>query len=588
MKSKMNSPARLAKTLLLALLLAVLGFATTRKAAAGSINAMTTPLPSGFNPGRMLLLPDARIMVQISGTNGNIWKFLYPDSQGHYLDGQWSNCPPMHIPRGYFSSSVLTDGRVFVAGGEYNPNGFFGLPDGATAEIFDPQANNGAGSWTFINPPASLLDPSVGNGFFDSESVLLPNGNVLVAPVYPHTSGGTLIYNPFTDGWSAGGNTGGIQDEASWVKLPDDSILTIDRNYVSGANYFPGTNSERYIPASNTWIPDRPVPVELYSTNNEIGAALLLTNGTVLYIGGNNTNTSAVYTPSPLGGTNWGSWTIGPHLPNGLVMRDAPACVLNNGKVLLALVPPVNDSPVYLYEYNPDTGVFTLVFTDSSGINSDPTSMLQLPDGNVLFQDTLTVYVYQPDPSPLPVGKPTIQSVSYNSPFSLHLTGTLFNGISQGGMYGDDGQMDSNYPLVRFTFGSSVYYGRSHNWSSTSVMTGSKVVTTEVEIPVAVLGAPGTYSLQVVANGNASDSVSFTQPALTWVDFNYSGTQNGSFPNPFVTLAQGTNSVPSGGTIAIKGPSINANQGPAISHETMKISKPMKIITVGGVATIGH
>jgi hypothetical protein len=119
-------------------------------------------------------------------------------------------------------------------------------------------------------------------------------------------------------------------------------------------------------------------------------------------------------------------------------------------------------------------------------------------------------------------------------------------------------------------------------------MTGSKVVTTEVEIPVAVLGAPGTYSLQVVANGNASDSVSFTQPALTWVDFNYSGTQNGSYPNPFVTLAQGTNSVPSGGTIAIKGPSINANQGPAISHETMKISKPMKIITVGGVATIGH
>ena len=39
------------------------------------------------------------------------------------------------------------------------------------------------------------------------------------------------------------------------MKLPDDSILTIDPF---------GKNSERYIPSSNTWIDDGVVPTSLY------------------------------------------------------------------------------------------------------------------------------------------------------------------------------------------------------------------------------------------------------------------------------------------------------------------------------------
>ena len=47
-------------------------------------------------------------------------------------------------------------------------------------------------------------------------------------------------------------------------------------------------------------------------------------------------------------------------------------------------------------------------------------------------------------------GKPVITSMSTNADGSYHLTGTGFNGISEGASYGDDAQMDSNYPLVRF------------------------------------------------------------------------------------------------------------------------------------------
>jgi hypothetical protein len=223
------------------------------------------------------------------------------------------------------------------------------------------------------------------------------------------------------------------------------------------------------------------------------------------------------------------------------------------------------------------------VLTDGYAI-SDKTSMLQLPDGNVLFNDTGTVYVYQPDPSPISAGRPTIYSVSWNTDGSLHLTGTLFNGISQGAVYGDDAQQDNNYPLVKFTSGGTVYYGRTYNWSSTSVRTGGEIMTTEVAVPPAVLDVPADWSLQVIANGNASAAWNFYSPV--WVDFNYSGFpfQFGWYPFPYNTLPQGVSAIASsypGGTIAIKS---------STGHETVPytISTPMTIISVNGPSTIGN
>ena len=164
------------------------------------------------------------------------------------------------------------------------------------------------------------------------------------------------------------------------------------------------------------------------------------------------------------------------------------------------------------------------------------------------------------------------------------MTGTLFNGISQGAAYGDDEQMDTDFPLVRFSGGGNVYYGTTYNWSSTSVQTGSRIVTTEVTVPPAVLEFPEQWSLQVVANGIASPGVSFYSPV--WVDFNYSGIQFGWEPFPYETLPQGVTAIAGsypGGTIAIEG-------NPSTGHETVPytISTPMTIISVSGPATINH
>src|SRR5262249_28439185 len=127
------------------------------------------------------------------------------------------------------------------------------------------------------------------------------------------------------------------------------------------------------------------------------------------------------------------------------------------------------------------------------------TAMLQLPDGNVLFSHFGTqLYVYTPSGAVIPEGKPTITNVVANVDGSYHLDGLGLNGISAGASYGDDLQMNSNYPLVRLSDGGgNVYFARTYNWSHTGVQTGATPVSTEFRVPASV--PPGTYSLVVVA-----------------------------------------------------------------------------------------
>ncbi len=550
-----------------------------RASAEGTWTALANTAPGGVET--MLLLSDGTVMAQNGGGTG--WYKLTPDASGHYVNGTWTTLSSMNYSRLYYSSDVLRDGRVFVAGAEYG--------NGTTnAEIY-----NGS-SWNVVPIPAGIIDennsinPTHGNnteGFIDSGSVVLNNGKVLILPVGPANYGETVTYDPVANSWSSAYlQTGGNEDEACMVKLPDDSMLVVD----SGS-----TTSERYIPASNSWINDATAPVALYdSYGTEQGPAFLLPNGKAFFIG--SAPNTAIYTPS--GNNNPGTWVAGPSL-GSLGAPDAPAAMMDNGKILCALSPtPYSSSnvfttPSYFFEYDytvGSVGAFTEIHAPGGGYSRNEVTyndrMLDLPDGTVLFTDGGNqLYVYQPDGLPLASGQPTIDGVSWNTDGSLHITGTLFNGISQGAAYGDDAQMDSNYPLVRFTDGSgNVYYGRTYNWSSTSVQTGGAVVTTECAVPATVFDGPGTYSMQVVANGIASNPVTFYGPV--WVDFNYSGVfQFGDYPFPYPTLPQGTAVVASGGTIAI-----NAGAQPSTGHESVPytISTPMTIISVYGPSTIGQ
>jgi hypothetical protein len=187
-----------------------------------------------------------------------------------------------------------------------------------------------------------------------------------------------------------------------------------------------------------------------------------------------------------------------------------------NGKILCN-VGPVAGGTSRFYEYDSASNSFTAA--PFPGANPDPDDtdfivMLDVPDGTVLcahFEggdpDT-NIYAYQPDGSPLTSGKPTIANVASNTDGSYLLSGTLFNGISEGAAFGDDIQMATNFPIVQLTDASSnVYYARTYNWSNTGVMTGAAVVTTDFSLPP---GFPaGDYLLAVSANGNLSASIPF-------------------------------------------------------------------------------
>src|SRR5262249_29880598 len=147
--------------------------------------------------------------------------------------------------------------------------------------------------------------------------------------------------------------------------------------------------------------------------------------------------------------------------------------------------------PMTLFDFDPVAGTFTNVtppstVLDTSGSPSVETRMLALPTGQVLFSvDENQLAVYTPDGSPPASAQPTITSVKNNGDGTFTLTGTGLNGISEGGSWGDDAQMASNYPIVELTSGSTVYTARTFGWSSL-VATGSTPVSTDFRLPPGV------------------------------------------------------------------------------------------------------
>ena len=158
-----------------------------RAVAAGTWTALANSPPGPV--GHFLLLSDGTVIAEDLSTNwGPRWFQLTPDIHGSYVNGTWSTIAPMNYTRLDFASDVLTNGTLFVAGGEYGSGT-------NSAEVYDPVAN----TWTVMPPP-----PAGQDSFLDAASILLANGNVLISPVFPATSGGTVIYNPTLNTLSAG------------------------------------------------------------------------------------------------------------------------------------------------------------------------------------------------------------------------------------------------------------------------------------------------------------------------------------------------------------------------------------------------
>ena len=441
-----------------------------------------------------VLLNDGSVLVNsmFFQNHSDPWYRLVPDKTGSYINGTWSNAGT--LPAGYnplyFASSLLPSGAVVVMGGEYNNGSAVWTTLGA---LYNPNSK----TWTSLTAPSGWT--TVG----DAQSIILPNGHMMMANCCT-TQEAILTLTGTTATWATTG-TGKFDDndEEGWTMLPGGKILTVDAYVPSGCCKM---GYQIYDPTTGAWTtPANNTVVNLVDPSSlELGPMPLLPNGTVFAAGA--TTNNAIYTPST------GKWASAPKFGGTLDIADGPAAVLPDGNALFDTSPGVFNTGSKFFEWDGTTLNATAATSNAAIDSSYVGNMVVLPTGQVLFTDfSSTVEIYTPAGQPCAGCAPTIKSVatslthgSRNNPIS----GTQFNGLTQGAYYGDDNQSATNFPIVRITDSKGVVvYCKTHGWLG-GVATGTKVVSARFDIPTTInLGAA---SLVVVTNGIPSTAVAVT------------------------------------------------------------------------------
>lgn len=456
----------------------------------------------GVTLGVMLQLRDGRILVH-EETSGDYtaWHILTPDASGSYVNGTWSSGG--HLPSDYgplyFGSQVLLNGRkVVIEGGEDN----FGSPVWtAMGAIGTVTPFHGPLSWKANAPPSGWS--TIG----DAESVILANGKYMQANCC--TSQNALFDGP--NSWTA---TGDVQqpsnDESAFTLLTNKKVLTVDSKYDYNCSTAQG--SELYDQGTGVWSCGPETPVQLYnSSDEELGAAVLMYNNKVFQMGGN-VVASAIYDVAS------NTWSAGPTPPNSMDQADGPSALEPNGLVLAMLSPGLFQTGCQFFEYDPKAN--TLVTapnpTDCPNDSSYYGHLMMLPTGQIMFTDfTSLVEVYTPASGVVSGVAPTIRlsssKLKSGSTNNL-LSGRQLNGLTQNNAYGDDYQGDTDFPLVRLTCVSgsctagNVYYAFTHDDSTHSIAPHTSG-STKFDLPSL---PTGEYDLVAVANGIASNSIRVT------------------------------------------------------------------------------
>ena len=469
-------------TLISLLILTTLSFAQT-------LTPLVHQPPGGANLA--FQLTDGTVMCQADRSQD--WYKLTPDNTGSYVNGTWTrlaSLQPGYVPDD-FASAVLADGRLVITGGEYN-NGQFTLTN--LGAVYDPIAN----TWT------PLAAPPGWDFIGDSPSVVLPDGRFVVGRKLDMQ---VAALDPATLTWTLLGSIGksDFNAEEGWTLLPDGRVFTFD--------VLNAPNSEIYNPSTQTWQTAGSTIVDLHSPSSfgclpygpngqfcyyppgEVGPGILLADGRVFCTGSNSQagpGHTAIYAPST------GTWVVGPDFPNGDNAGDSFAVLLPNGH---ALVEGVSGR---LYEFDGTHLRPTL---------SAPGALMVLPTGQVLVSNGTLAKVYTPANTRFPRNwAPRIRqfpaTVVRGSTYQI--VGQQFNGLSQAASFGDELETATNYPLVRITNNATghVIYARTHGHSTMGVATGQARVSTNFDVPAAA--ETGSSSLEVVANGIASEPVTIS------------------------------------------------------------------------------
>ncbi len=230
--------------------------------------------------------------------------------------GTFKATGPMHAARGNHTATLLSDGRVLIAGGSPGESGH-----ASPAELYDPAS----GTFSVTGTPGSVRSGAM--------AVLLHDGRVLIAGGFlggtpPGPMASAELYDPATGKFSPTGSMSVARMHATATLLPDGRLL------VAGGENPPGTpyaSAELYDPATGKFSPTGSM-----STGRSLLISALLPDGRVLVAGGWNfdaTNTSACLASAELYDPKTGTFTAAGAMP--IPRSGSVATTLADGRVLI-------------------------------------------------------------------------------------------------------------------------------------------------------------------------------------------------------------------------------------------------------------
>ena len=344
-------------------------------------------------------------------------------------------------------------------------------------------------------------------------------------------SGLSALLNPNTLTWTAtGSGKRDPWDEEGIAKLQNGNLLVVDANIAVACN----NAAEIYNASTGTFSATGSTPDQQADCSNpgnsksfELGPLVVRQDGSAVIFPGvlcsdvantNCANQAAGFVVVPkidlynVGAGTWSTLTTMPQIVTSpsnqnyyYDMADAPAAVLPDGNVLIAVSPNYQAfvPPTHFFELNFSSGTLTQVgdTADASSGGAYVQNFLLLPTGQVLGVSQLgNIQIYQPlAGSPLANWVPVITSApGCVSPGKTYLmSGTQLNGLTEGSYYGDDVNAAVNFPVVRIVNNSSsnVYYAKTFNHSTRSIAPNAVVHTNFTVASGTALGASKLYDV---------------------------------------------------------------------------------------------
>ena len=305
-------------------------------------------------------LPDGRVLIAGGYNFGSDSEILASAELYDPKAGTFSPTGSMTTGRAGHTATLLSDGRILVAGGRAAGSGIYNSL--TSAELYDPATGS-------FSPTGSM---SVAR--FQHTATLLKDGRVLVAGGL-ETNGvavdSATLYDPKTDSFSPTGSMSIGREEHTATLLTDGRVLVAGGS--DGSKSL--VSAELYEPATDSFSPTGSMAI-----GREEHTATLLTDGRVLVAGGSSNAPGALasaelYDPKTGSFSPTGSMSIGRYWHTATLLTD--------GRVLVAGGNDGSKSLASAELYDPATGGFVAAGSMATDRFSQTATLLS--DGRVLI-----------------------------------------------------------------------------------------------------------------------------------------------------------------------------------------------------------